>query len=159
VHVDRRLSLWRQLVDHVGGDIAQQQVAAFLDPDDPLGETEAALDELKLRVLRHERVEGRVEPDHDRLVGLGARPCGESSQAPDSGIFLHEPSTHFFAWPLVTGILAAAPSRPRRRLLAAAALLPVSPAFAQSRPLTCGELTAAQTEGPFFKTNTPLRAS
>jgi protocatechuate 3,4-dioxygenase beta subunit len=47
----------------------------------------------------------------------------------------------------------------RRRLLAAAAALPVVPAFAQSRPLTCGELTAAQTEGPFFKTNTPLRAS
>lgn len=47
----------------------------------------------------------------------------------------------------------------RRRLLAAAAALPVVPAFAQTRPLTCGELTAVQTEGPFFKTNTPLRAS
>jgi len=47
----------------------------------------------------------------------------------------------------------------RRRLLAAAAALPVVPAFAQTRPLTCGDLTAAQTEGPFFKTNTPLRAS
>jgi protocatechuate 3,4-dioxygenase beta subunit len=47
----------------------------------------------------------------------------------------------------------------RRRLLAAAVLLPVTPAFAQTRPLTCGDLTAAQTEGPFFKTSTPLRAS
>jgi protocatechuate 3,4-dioxygenase beta subunit len=47
----------------------------------------------------------------------------------------------------------------RRRLLAAAALLPVAPAFAQTRALTCGDLTAAQTEGPFFKTDTPLRAS
>jgi len=47
----------------------------------------------------------------------------------------------------------------RRRLLAAAVLLPVAPAFAQSRPLTCGALTEAQTEGPFFKTSTPLRAS
>jgi protocatechuate 3,4-dioxygenase beta subunit len=47
----------------------------------------------------------------------------------------------------------------RRRLLVAAAALPVLPAFAQSRPLTCGELTAAQTEGPFFKTSTPLRTS
>jgi protocatechuate 3,4-dioxygenase beta subunit len=47
----------------------------------------------------------------------------------------------------------------RRRMLAAAALLPIAPAFAQSRPLTCGALTEAQTEGPFFKTNTPLRAS
>ena len=47
----------------------------------------------------------------------------------------------------------------RRRLLAAAAALPVVPAFAQTRPLTCGALTSAQTEGPFFKTNTPLRVS
>src|SRR5881628_3887419 len=47
----------------------------------------------------------------------------------------------------------------RRRLLAAAAALPVLPAFAQTRPLTCGELTARQTEGPFFKTNTPRRVS
>jgi len=47
----------------------------------------------------------------------------------------------------------------RRRLLAAAAALPVLPAFAQSRPLTCGDLTASQTEGPFFKTDTPLRVS
>jgi protocatechuate 3,4-dioxygenase beta subunit len=47
----------------------------------------------------------------------------------------------------------------RRRLLAAAALLPIAPAFAQTRPLTCGALTEAQTAGPFFKTNTPLRAS
>src|SRR2546427_528414 len=30
----------------------------------------------------------------------------------------------------------------RRRLLAAAAAFPVVPAFAQTRPLTCGELTA-----------------
>ncbi len=50
-------------------------------------------------------------------------------------------------------------STTRRRLLATAALFPVFPVFAQTRPLTCGELTAAQTEGPFFKTNTPLRAS
>jgi len=43
--------------------------------------------------------------------------------------------------------------------LAAAAALPVVPAFAQTRPLTCGELTAQQTEGPFSKTNTPRRSS
>lgn len=47
----------------------------------------------------------------------------------------------------------------RRRLLAAAAALPAMPAFAQTRALTCGELTAEQTEGPFFKTNTPRRVS
>ena len=47
----------------------------------------------------------------------------------------------------------------RRRLLAAAAALPVVPAFAQTRALTCGEFTVQQTEGPFFKTDTPLRVS
>src|SRR5258708_28436377 len=47
----------------------------------------------------------------------------------------------------------------RRRLLAAAAALPMVPAFAQTRPLTCGALTSSQTEGPFFKTDTPLRVS
>src|SRR5215471_21614268 len=47
----------------------------------------------------------------------------------------------------------------RRRLLASAALLPVAPAFAQARAPTCGELTAPQTEGPFFKTDTTLRVS
>ena len=47
----------------------------------------------------------------------------------------------------------------RRRLLAAGAALPIIPAFAQTRPLTCGELTSRQTEGPFFKTDTPRRVS
>jgi protocatechuate 3,4-dioxygenase beta subunit len=47
----------------------------------------------------------------------------------------------------------------RRRLLAAAAALPMVPAFAQTRALTCGELTVQQIEGPFFKTDTPLRVS
>ena len=47
----------------------------------------------------------------------------------------------------------------RRRLLAAAAALPVVPAFAQTRALTCGEFTVQQTEGPFFKTDTPRRVS
>ncbi len=45
----------------------------------------------------------------------------------------------------------------RRRLLGAALALPFAgSAFAQ---LTCGRLTARQTEGPFFKTNTPQRNS
>ena len=43
----------------------------------------------------------------------------------------------------------------RRRLVIAGALLPVSNVLAQ----TCGTITAAQTEGPFFKTNTPQRIS
>ena len=47
----------------------------------------------------------------------------------------------------------------RRRLLAAAAAFPMVPAFAQTRAPTCGEVTAPQTEGPFFKTNTPRRVS
>lgn len=41
----------------------------------------------------------------------------------------------------------------RRRLVIAGAFLPISRALAQ----TCGPLTPRQTEGPFFKTNTPLR--
>ena len=41
----------------------------------------------------------------------------------------------------------------RRRILIAGALVPFSRALAQ----TCGVLTPRQTEGPFFKTNTPLR--
>ena len=45
----------------------------------------------------------------------------------------------------------------RRRLLGAALALPFAgSAFAQ---LTCGRLTARQTEGPFFKTDTPQRNS
>ena len=46
----------------------------------------------------------------------------------------------------------------RRRLIAAAALWPIAPAaFGQTKPLTCGQVTPRQTEGPFFKTNTPQR--
>ena len=45
----------------------------------------------------------------------------------------------------------------RRDLLAAGIALPFSGiAYAQ---LTCGELTQPQTEGPFFKTKSPLRTS
>ena len=48
----------------------------------------------------------------------------------------------------------------RRRLVAAAILWPLAPAaFAQTRPLTCGQVTPRQTEGPFFKTDTPQRTS
>jgi protocatechuate 3,4-dioxygenase beta subunit len=43
----------------------------------------------------------------------------------------------------------------RRQIVIAGALLPLSKAIAQ----TCGTITAAQTEGPFFKTNTPQRTS
>jgi protocatechuate 3,4-dioxygenase beta subunit len=47
--------------------------------------------------------------------------------------------------------------RLRRRLVAAGILLPFVDVFAQS--LTCGERTRPQTEGPFFKTDTPRRTS
>ena len=40
----------------------------------------------------------------------------------------------------------------RRQILGAALLMPL-----QSLAQTCGALTRAQTEGPFFKTHTPLR--
>ena len=42
----------------------------------------------------------------------------------------------------------------RRRIVIAAALLPVSRSLLAQ---TCGTLTPPQTEGPFFKTNTPQR--
>ena len=46
----------------------------------------------------------------------------------------------------------------RRRLIAIALMLPVARFVrAQTRTLTCGQITPPQTEGPFFKTNTPQR--
>lgn len=45
----------------------------------------------------------------------------------------------------------------RRRLMAAALVLPF--AGAARAQLTCGQVTARQTEGPFFKTDTPQRNS
>jgi protocatechuate 3,4-dioxygenase beta subunit len=48
----------------------------------------------------------------------------------------------------------------RRKLLAVALALPVTGrALAQARPLTCGELTPQQTEGPFFTPRSPRRGS
>ena len=48
----------------------------------------------------------------------------------------------------------------RRRLVAAAVLWPIAPvAFGQARPLTCGVITPRQTEGPFFKPQSPQRTS
>ena len=47
----------------------------------------------------------------------------------------------------------------RRRLLGAAALLPIIPANGQGRAQSCGVATAAQTEGPFFKAGAPERRS
>ena len=44
----------------------------------------------------------------------------------------------------------------RRRIVIAAALLPVSRSLLAQ---TCGTLTAPQTEGPFFKSDTPQRRS
>jgi len=51
----------------------------------------------------------------------------------------------------------------RRRLIGISLALPALTlplariAHAQTRALTCGEITPPQTEGPFFKTNTPQR--
>jgi protocatechuate 3,4-dioxygenase beta subunit len=48
----------------------------------------------------------------------------------------------------------------RRRFLIAAAALPLSErVLAQEKPLTCGQSTPRQTEGPFFKTDSPQRMS
>ena len=47
----------------------------------------------------------------------------------------------------------------RRRVLAAAAFLPVYPVYAQGISQRCGAGTPSQTEGPFFKAGTPERTS
>jgi protocatechuate 3,4-dioxygenase beta subunit len=48
----------------------------------------------------------------------------------------------------------------RRRLIAAVAFFPVSfSVHGQSRALTCGEATPRQTEGPYFKPDSPKRTS
>src|SRR5882672_11379976 len=73
VQVDGRLALGRELVDHVRGDIAQEQVAALLDPYDALGEPEAALHQLQPRVGGHQRIERRIQSDHGGLVCLRLR--------------------------------------------------------------------------------------
>ena len=48
----------------------------------------------------------------------------------------------------------------RRRIIGAAIAFPLADkVFAQSRPMTCGEVTPRQTEGPFFKPDSPKRNS
>lgn len=47
----------------------------------------------------------------------------------------------------------------RRRVLAAAALLPMFSAYGQDASKSCGAVTPRQTEGPFFKPGTPERTS
>src|SRR5688500_3826862 len=51
-------------------------------------------------------------------------------------------------------------SRLRRRLIGFSLAYPLAGGlFAQSKPLTCGEVTPRQTEGPFFKPDSPKRGS
>src|SRR6266540_2192769 len=63
----------RELVDHVRGDVAQQQVAALLDPDDAFGKPKAALHQLQLGVGGHQRIERWIQPGHRGLVALRLR--------------------------------------------------------------------------------------
>src|SRR5713226_2392675 len=69
MHVDGGLAVGRELVDHVRGDIAQEQVAALFDPDEPFRKPEAAPHQLQPGVGGHQRVERRIE-SHD-----GGRVC------------------------------------------------------------------------------------
>src|SRR5882757_8231904 len=82
MHVDGRFAPGRELVDHVGGDVAQQQVAALLDPDEALGKPEAALHQLQPGVGGHQGVERRVESHDGGLVALHLSAC---SAGPESG--------------------------------------------------------------------------
>src|SRR5882672_2046257 len=75
VHVDGRLAPGGELVDHVRGDVAQEQVAALLDPDEPLRKPEAALHQLQPGVGGHQLVERRIQSHDGGLVALGLRTC------------------------------------------------------------------------------------
>src|SRR6267378_206846 len=82
MHVDGRFAPGRELVDHVRGDIAQEQVATLLDPDDALGEPETTLHQLQPCVGGYQCVERRVEPHDGGLVRLhlSARSAGSESR-------------------------------------------------------------------------------
>src|SRR5882762_7065304 len=82
MHVDGRFAPGRELVDHVRGDVAQEQVATLLDPDDALGEPETTLHQLQTCVGGYQCVERRVEPHDGGLVRLhlSARSAGSESR-------------------------------------------------------------------------------
>src|SRR5882724_1855355 len=75
MHVDGRLARGRELVDHVRGHVAQEQVAALIDPDEPFRKPEAALHQLQPGVGGHQRVERRIQSHDGGLVALGLRTC------------------------------------------------------------------------------------
>src|SRR6266571_3813866 len=83
VHVDGRFAPGRELVDHVRGDVAQEQVAALLDPDEPFRKPEAALHQLQPGVGGHQRVERRVESRDGGPVRLGLRAGSAGSKSRD----------------------------------------------------------------------------
>src|SRR6266436_5836438 len=87
LQVDGRLALGRELVDHVRGDIAQEQVAALLDPDEPFRKPEAAFHQLQLGVGGHQLVERRIESHDGGRVALRARTCSarHESREQDGG--------------------------------------------------------------------------
>ena len=66
VEIDRSFATWNKLVNHVRGNIAEQQVTglALLHPNRPLGEAKAAFDGLNLRIGIEQFVEDRIEPDN-----------------------------------------------------------------------------------------------
>src|SRR6266496_976304 len=91
----------RELVDHVRGDVAQQQVAPLLDPDEAFRKPEAALHRLQPGVGGHQGVERRLEPHDGGLVALRlrARSAGsESRREEDCGgnrrVFHDTPDRH-----------------------------------------------------------------
>ena len=61
LEVDRQSLPLLPAVDPVAGDVAEEQGAVTRHPHRPLGPLEAAGEHLDCRVLRHERIEARIE--------------------------------------------------------------------------------------------------
>src|SRR5262249_51566333 len=75
VEMDRDLAVGRPSIDDVGGDVAEEEIAALalLDPKRAFGEAEAAFYQLQLRVGRDERIERGIDRDHGLFGNLWRR--------------------------------------------------------------------------------------
>src|SRR6266702_99037 len=121
VHVDGRLALGRELVDHVCGDVAQEQVAALLDPDDALGNPKPPFTSCS---LASGDTSASSAGSNLTTAGLSACDCALAPQAPRVAtnrnaaeieeFFMRPPITspEFFRSPQCTGPPSGRPRRP-----------------------------------------------
>ena len=95
LHEHRQAVRLRPAVDPVVRHVAEQQIAAFSDPDRPLRPGEALGQHLDHGIRRHDTVHGRrqpLDPAQGPKAGIGHRPhgspgtgCGGGSQATGQG--------------------------------------------------------------------------